>query len=57
MFYGIMWSLSVEDLFYAALALLCLLAAVGFRRHAPRVLPSILASSAAALTSTSFICG
>jgi peptidoglycan/LPS O-acetylase OafA/YrhL len=33
---GAMWSLSIEDQFYAALALTCLVCAVLFRRHTPR---------------------
>lgn len=40
--FGAMWSLSVEDHFYALVGLLCLAAAVGLRRFAPRVLPWVI---------------
>ena len=47
--FGVAWSLSVEDQFYAALTALCLLAGVALRRRAPRVLPVALPVLAAAL--------
>ena len=45
--YGAMWSLSVEDQFYAALGGLGLVVALVTRRHAPRVLPWLVCGLAA----------
>lgn len=45
----IIWSLSVEDHFYIAVGLVCLVAAVVLRRFAPRALPWVLGVLALAL--------
>ena len=47
--YGAMWSLAVEDQFYAALAVTCLTLAVVARRHAARVAPAAVFGLAFAL--------
>lgn len=44
--YGGMWSLSVEDQFYAGLAVFCLAVAIVFRRHAAKVLPALVCAGA-----------
>ncbi len=44
-----MWSLSVEDQFYALLGVGCLVAAVALRRAAPRVVPWAIVGAAATL--------
>ncbi len=46
---GAVWSLAVEDQFYAVMGLTCLLAAIFFRRRAPKVMPWILGIASALL--------
>ena len=47
--FGVAWSLSVEDLFYAAMTSVCFLSAAILGRKAPRVLPGLLFALAAAV--------
>jgi peptidoglycan/LPS O-acetylase OafA/YrhL len=46
---GAMWSLSVEDQFYAVLGGLCLVVALVLRRRAPRVMPAVIGTLAGLL--------
>ena len=46
--FGGMWSLSVEDQFYAVMGVVCLVLAVVLRRAAPRVVPWVVGGGAAA---------
>jgi peptidoglycan/LPS O-acetylase OafA/YrhL len=46
---AVAWSLSVEDQFYAALAVVCVVGALALRRRAPQALPGLLFVLAAGL--------